>query len=127
MPAKRVVKTTNKLPTDAISTDFGARLANARLKRGLSQDEVGAMASLRGAVVGRYERGEAKPSVEIAARLAQALGVSLDFLTGLTDTALDNTITNRVLAIQELKDQDQQHVYALLDAFISRKRLELVL
>lgn len=109
------------------NTTFGDRASAIRKARGLSQDEVGKLIGQRGAVVGRYERSEVRPSIEMATALAQALGVSLDYLTGLTDTALDTTITDRILAIQELKDQDQQHVYALLDAFISRKRLDLVL
>lgn len=42
--------------------------------------------------IGRYERGEVKPSIEVAARLAQALGVSLDYLTGISDLQLDQEL-----------------------------------
>ncbi|WP_443947604.1 helix-turn-helix domain-containing protein [Pedobacter sp. AW1-32] len=36
-------------------------------------------------VIRRYERGEVKPSIRMAARMADGLGVSLDYLTGLSD------------------------------------------
>jgi len=36
-------------------------------------------------IVGRYEREEIKPSIDVAAKLADALGVSLDYLLGKSD------------------------------------------
>ncbi len=127
MPAKRVANTTDPEPADALAADFGQRLGDARKARGLSQDEVGQRAGLRGAVVGRYERAEARPSVEIAARLAQALGASLDYLTGVRNDDLDPETARRIIAVQQLQPTDREHVYALLDAFVSRKRLDAVL
>ena len=44
---------------------------------------------MHGAVIGRYEREEVKPSVETATQLAKVLEVSLDYLVGATDILLD--------------------------------------
>jgi transcriptional regulator with XRE-family HTH domain len=118
MPAKTVVKNTDLQQPDTLAADFGKRLGDARKARNLSQDEVGQRAGLRGAVVGRYERAEARPSVEIAARLAVALNASLDYLTGVSDDDLDPDTARRIIAVQRLKPAQREHVFALLDAFV---------
>ena len=66
----------------------------------------------------RYERGEAIPSVEVAARIAKALNISLDYLTVLTDVELDPVILNRIQEITLLDDTDREHVFKVVDALI---------
>jgi transcriptional regulator with XRE-family HTH domain len=109
------------------SISFGKRLTEVRKEKKISQDEVCKLVGVHGAVIGRYERDEVKPSIEVATQLAQALEVSLDFLVGSTDVLLEKTIVNRVLDIQKLKENDKQHVFALLDAFIKQTKLQGIL
>jgi transcriptional regulator with XRE-family HTH domain len=71
-----------------------------------------------GAVIGRYERDEVKPSIEIAARIAEALEVSLDYLLGSTDLLLDKNIINRIQDIQKLDNENKTNLFALMDAFL---------
>lgn len=127
MPAQSVSHATDSKPTDAPEADFGRRLADARKARALSQDEVGRRAGLRGAVVGRYERAEARPSVEIAARLARAVDTSLDYLTGVRESELDDDTARRIIAVQRLPPAEREHVYALLDAFVAKTQIEGIL
>lgn len=93
----------------------------------MSQDEVSKLVSVHGAVIGRYERDEVKPSIEMAMQLAEALEVSLDYLVGSTNVLLEKSIINRVLDIQKLKENDKQHVFALLDAFIKQTKLQSIM
>ena len=93
----------------------------------MSQDEVGKLVGVHGAVIGRYERDEVKPSIEMATQLAEALEVSLDYLVGATDILLEKSIVNRVLDIQKLKENDKQRVFALLDAFIKQTKLQSIM
>lgn len=109
------------------SISFGKRLAEVRKEKKMSQDEVGKLVGVHGAVIGRYEREEVKPSIEIATQLAEALEVSLDYLVGVTDVLLEKSIVNRVLDIQKLKEDDKQHVFALLDAFIKQRKLQAII
>ena len=85
------------------------------------------MVGVHGAVIGRYERDEVKPSIEMATQLADALEVSLDYLVGATDTLLEKPIVNRILDIQQLKDEEKQHVFALLDAFLKQTKLQKIM
>ncbi len=55
---------------------FGKRLLEARKKKGFSQNAVALALNTKAPVIGRYERDEAKPSIETAARLAELLDVS---------------------------------------------------
>lgn len=109
------------------SISFGKRLTEVRKDKKMSQDEVGKLVGVHGAVIGRYERDEVKPSIEMATQLAEALEVSLDYLVGSTDVLLEKNIVNRVLDIQKLKENDKQHVFALLDAFLKQTKLQAIM
>ncbi len=109
------------------SISFGKRLTEVRKDKKMSQDEVGKLVSVHGAVIGRYERDEVKPSIEMATQLAEALEVSLDYLVGATDVLLEKNIVNRVLDIQKLKENEKQHVFALLDAFIKQTKMQAIM
>ncbi len=97
---------------------FGDRLIIARKKRKVSQDELAKMLGVHAPIIGRYERNEVKPSIEVAANIAQALGVSLDFLTGLSDQELDKEMLNLINELQALNEDDQQHIVKTIAALI---------
>jgi transcriptional regulator with XRE-family HTH domain len=79
-----------------------------------------------GAVIGRYERDEVKPSIEMAAAIAEALEVSLDYLVGNTDLLLEKTVVNKIVDIQKLNSENRAHVFALLDAFLQSHKAKKV-
>lgn len=65
---------------------FGARLRAARAAKQLTQQGLAQAASISYAAVRKLESGDTtRPSIQIARSLATALGVSLDYLGGLTD------------------------------------------
>ena len=97
---------------------FGERLSLVRKRKKLSQAEVGKMISINGDAVGRYERNEVRPTIEMATKLAQALEVSLDYLVGNTDIELDKATLNRVQEINKLSTANKEHIYVTLDALI---------
>ena len=97
---------------------FGSRIASVRKKQKLSQGDLALKVGLHPNVLGRYERGVAIPSVEIAARIAKALDVSLDYLSEITDVELNRTVLNRIQDIASLPDEGQTHVFKVIDALI---------
>jgi len=50
----------------------------------MTQDELAKLLKTSISVIGRYERDEMTPSVEMAKKIANALDVSLDYLIGST-------------------------------------------
>ena len=97
---------------------FGERLLSTRKKKKISQDELAKRIGAHAPIIGRYEREEVKPSVEIATKIAEALGVSLDYLTGLSDIELDKNTVDIITSLQKLKTEDQQHIITTLNALI---------
>jgi transcriptional regulator with XRE-family HTH domain len=71
-----------------------------------------------GDIIGRYERDEVKPSIEVVIRMADALEVSLDFLVGKTDLELDSSTLNRIREVTALPDEDRKQVFMVVDALI---------
>ncbi len=100
------------------STTFGKRLTEVRKAKKLSQDELAKKLDVHGAVIGRYERDEVKPSIETAAAIAEALEVSLDYLVGNSDLLLEKNVVQRIQNIQKLNKEEKEHVFALMDAFL---------
>ncbi len=97
---------------------FGKRLLEARKRKGISQDELAKHLGTKGPAIGRYERDEMKPSIEAAAKMAELLDVSLDYLVGKTDVLIDGKVMNRVIEIQKLSADEQKTVFTFLDAFL---------
>lgn len=64
---------------------FGERITLIRKQLKLSQEDLAKKIGTSAPIVGRYEREEIKPSIDVAAKLADALGVSLDYLLGKSD------------------------------------------
>ncbi|TSE03149.1 helix-turn-helix domain-containing protein [Aquimarina algiphila] len=97
---------------------FGERLLSTRKKKKISQDELAKKIGAHAPIIGRYERDEVKPSVEIATKIAEALEVSLDYLTGLSDVELDKNTVDIITSLQKLKNEDHQHIITTINALI---------
>ena len=101
---------------------FGKKIAEERKKKGISQEELAKIVGTISVTIGRYERDQIKPSIDVAIKIADALEVSLDYLTGKTDTELDNNIIKRVVEIQNLPDEDKVHILYTLDGLLQNVR-----
>src|SRR5262245_1009354 len=55
---------------------FTARLREVRLSRGMTQAELGHQARVSETYIGRLERAEASPGIDLVDRLARALGTT---------------------------------------------------
>ena len=97
---------------------FGEKIATLRKKKGLSQDELAKKVGIISITIGRYERDEIKPAVDTAAKIAEELEVSLDYLVGNNEVVLEKNIIKRISDIQQLPTDDKAHLFALMDAFL---------
>jgi transcriptional regulator with XRE-family HTH domain len=104
---------------------FGTRLAAVRKQQKKSQSEVAVKADVHVNLLGRYERNEALPSIEVAAKLADVLNVSLDYLVGKAEVDIDPELLNTVQSIQSLPDKDREHIIYAIDALIQHAKNRL--
>lgn len=97
---------------------FGKKIKEARLKKKLSQDDVAKILNIKAPVIGRYERDEAKPSIDTAAKLAVIFEISLDYLVGNSDIEVDSKTLTRVLELQKLPNEVKNKLYYFIEMSI---------
>lgn len=94
------------------------QLVKLRKQCKLSQDALAKKVGVHTNVIGRYERGEAKPTIEVASKMADAFDVTVDYLVGKSDLLIDAEILDKITTIQKLPDQDREHILFALDAML---------
>lgn len=97
---------------------LGQRLIALRKAKKLSQGNLGKKVGTSGDIIGHYERDEVTSSVEVTSKLADVLDVSLDYLSGKTDTELDSATLGRTREISVMPEDDKKQVFLVLDALI---------
>ena len=80
---------------------MGARIAALRRNAGLSQAELAQRLQISASAMGMYEQGRREPSAQTLVTMAQALGVTTDYLlTGIPapdqGAALETMLLNRI-------------------------------
>jgi len=97
---------------------LGQNIITLRKKLKLSQSDLGKAVGTSGDIIGRYERDEVKPSIEVAIKIADALQVSLDFLVGKTSLEVDHNTLKRIEEIGSLPKPAKEQIYLVIDALI---------
>lgn len=98
-----------------IVMNFGSNMMLIRKQKKLSQSALGELIGTSGDVIGRYERGDISPSVDVVIKIADALEASVDYLIGKTSLALDKEALKRLEDISKLKDENKNFIYNLID------------
>jgi len=99
--------------------DLGNTITQERKAKGLTRDELAAQVGTSGAIIGRYERGEITPSVEVAAKIADALDVSLDYLVGNTTVLVkDKKMLYRLELLEKISGEDRETILRVVDSFL---------
>lgn len=77
--------------------------------------------------MGRYERNEVLPSIEIARKIADIIDVSLDYLTGKIDVEMDKNTKSRILEVTKFEKADREHIFSVIDAFVAKRKIQSIL
>jgi len=105
---------------------FGQHITSIRKRVGLSQSELGKKVGTSGDIIGKYERDEVKPSIEVASKIADVLEVSLDFLLGKTSIQMDKANMKRLQDVEALPEEDRLHIIYALDNLIKAAKLKSI-
>jgi transcriptional regulator with XRE-family HTH domain len=110
-----------------MSVKFGDKMMQARKEKGLSREELAEKIGTSGPIVGRYERGDMMPSVEIATKISEALEVSLDFLVGKSSLLVkDVDMLERLEDIEKLPKDDKEHILYTIDNLIKAVKYKAI-
>jgi len=107
--------------------DFGSMVVELRKEQKISQTDLASQLGIHKNVLGRYERNEVLPSVEIARKIADILDVSLDYLTGKVTIEMDKDTQKRILEVSAFEETDRQHVFSVIDAFIAKRKIQSIM
>ena len=61
---------------------IGKTITSLRKKNNWSQNDLATQTGISQVIVGKYERNDATPSIEVAKKIADVFGISLDYLVG---------------------------------------------
>lgn len=95
--------------------NFGDNMMLLRKKKKLSQAALGNLINTSGDVIGRYERGDITPSIDVVAKIADTLEVSIDYLIGKSNLQLDREAIKRLESISELSEQNKSFILNMID------------
>ena len=102
-----------------MNTDFGYRLKIVREEKNLKREDVANKIGTSAAIIGRYERNERTPSIDIARNIAEALEVSLDYLVGDTTVLLkDKKMLYRIELLQKINPDYKDRILYMLDVML---------
>ena len=97
----------------------GKIIAQLRDQKGWSQNELATKAEVSHVMIGKYERGDSIPSLEVAKKIADVLEVSLDYLVGeAVNAKLDKNNLRRLEELELLEDDKRKVLYDLIDTYI---------
>jgi transcriptional regulator with XRE-family HTH domain len=105
--------------------DFGSKIVQLRKDKSLSRDDLAKAVGTSSAIIGRYERNEITPSVEVAAKIADALDVSLDYLVGASSFVVkDKKMLHRLELLEKIDNDDRETILKVVDNYLTSAQLQ---
>ena len=99
--------------------ETGKIIATLRDSKGWSQTDLASNSGVSRVMIGKYERGEAVPSIDAAKKIADAFEVSLDYLVGEGQNArFDKKTVQRLQDIEALSRTIKDKLFFLIDTVI---------
>lgn len=109
---------------------FGKKLRECREERKISQSALARLLSTNHSIIGKYERNEVKPTIDVVKKLAEQLETTVGYLLGETkDSNLlkDPVMMRRFTEVSQLPDEDKSCVYSMMDAYLAKHKLQAFL
>lgn len=98
--------------------DIGNKITELRKQKKWSQADLSSKVGVTREIIGRYERNEVLPSIEVAKNIAEALDVSLDYLIDGKYAEFDKDTIKLIKEIQELEPNIKEKLLYLANAVI---------
>jgi len=100
---------------------FGKKIAALRKDKKMSQGDLAKMLNTSISVIGRYERDEMKPSIEVAQKIAKFLDTTVGYLLGETEDAelfKNPSMLQRLKELNNLSEKDKDYILYALDGLL---------
>jgi len=99
--------------------NIGERITSLRKAQSWSQEDLAAKIDASRVMIGKYERGDNLPSIEVIVKLAKAFDVSADFLLGEgLNATYDKEMVRRLDELERLPAEEKKQVFHYMDLII---------
>jgi transcriptional regulator with XRE-family HTH domain len=99
--------------------NIGTKISNLRKDKNWSQADLAEKIEASREIIGKYERNENLPSIEMVAKLAKVFGVTVDFLIGESENAsYDKETVERINDIQKMDANTKGVLFNVIDTYI---------
>ncbi len=108
---------------------FGKKLREAREAKGFSQAELAKRINSYHSIIGKYERDEVKPTIDVVKKMADALETTAGYLLGETEDRellKDPSMLKRLNDISKFPESDKFCILYTLDAMINNVKLKAI-
>lgn len=108
---------------------FGKKLRECRTEKKISQAELARQIDSYHSIIGKYERDEVKPTIDVVKKLAEVLDTTVGFLLGETEDRLllkDPAMLKRLNDISKFPQHDKESILYALDAMINGIKLKAI-
>lgn len=99
--------------------NIASKIIMLRKEKGWSQGDLAQQTGASREIIGKYERNENLPSIEMVAKMARAFNVTVDFLIGEGENAsYDKETVERINDIQKMDADTQSVLFNVIDTYI---------
>jgi Predicted transcriptional regulators len=106
--------------------NIGNKISQLRKDKNWSQSDLAKRLEASREIIGKYERGENLPSIEMVAKMAKEFGVTVDFLIGDGENAtFDKDTVNRINDIQKMDSETKNILFNVIDTYIQNFKTKL--
>lgn len=108
---------------------FGKKIRECREAKKISQNELSKLIDAHHSIIGKYERDEVKPSIDVLKKLADVLDTTVGYLLDETqeqEVLKDPAMLKRLNDIMSFPKEDQDHIIYTLDAMIKSVKLKSI-
>ena len=99
--------------------NIGSKIVELRKIKGWSQAQLAEAINASRDIIGKYERNDNLPSIEMALKIAKIFDVSVDYLLGEGKHAsFDKDTLKRLNNIENLDENTKQTLFKVIDTFL---------
>lgn len=99
--------------------NIGERVIQLRKAKNWSQDELAKKIEASRVMIGKYERSDNSPSIEVIVKLAKVFNVSVDFLLGEgINAAYDKEMVKRLDELETLPAPEKEQIFHYIDLVV---------
>lgn len=99
--------------------NIGSKITELRKAKNWSQEDFAKEIGSSRVMIGKYERNDNAPSIEVLLKMAKAFDVTVDYLIGEGQlSSYDKDVLKRIEDIEQLDDETRSKLFFLIDNII---------